>query len=70
MQPEKPSSRSLIGMMAMIFGLILYAFLAAGIGDFLAGWPIIIQSLYYLVAGLLWIIPAKKIIYWMGNQKP
>jgi hypothetical protein len=70
MPPEKPSSRSLFGMIAMIFGLILYAFLAAGMGELLDGWPILVQSVYYLIAGLLWIIPAKKILYWMGNQKP
>lgn len=68
MQPERPALRSLIGMTAMIIGLTLYAFLAAGVGNLLDDTYLAVQMFYYLVAGLLWIIPAKKLIYWMGEK--
>lgn len=67
-EPEKPSSRSLIGMLGLIIGLTLYAFAAAAIGDLMADWPLAIQMIYYLIAGLIWLIPAKKVIYWMGGK--
>ena len=67
-EPQKPSHRSLIGMLGLIIGLTLYAFLAAAIGDLMVKWPLAIQMIYYLVAGLVWLIPAKKVIYWMGGQ--
>ncbi len=70
MTDDKPSSRSAIGMLALIFGLMAYAFLAAGIGGMMSDWSVAIQTIYYLVAGLLWIWPAKKLIYWMGGKKP
>lgn len=67
-QQQKPSHRSLIGMLGLILGLTLYAFLAAAIGDLMVEWPMAVQMIYYLIAGLIWLIPAKKVIYWMGGQ--
>lgn len=68
MQHERPALRSLIGMTGMIVGITLYAFLAAGVGNLLSELHLSIQMFYYLVVGLIWIIPAKKLIYWMGEK--
>lgn len=68
MTPEKPSSRSAIGMFALIFGLTAYAFMAAAVGELLGDMSLAVQTVYYLVAGLLWIWPAKKLIFWMGGK--
>lgn len=65
---RKPSNRSLIGMTAMIIGLTLYAFLAAGVGNLMDDWHLALQMPYYLIAGLIWIYPAKKLLEWMGGQ--
>ncbi|NVJ70946.1 MAG: DUF2842 domain-containing protein [Alphaproteobacteria bacterium] len=69
MTAEKPSSRSAIGMLILIFGLTAYVFLAAVVGEFLGDMSLVIQTIYYLIAGLLWIWPVKKLIYWMGGKK-
>lgn len=67
-QNNKPSPRSFIGMVILLTGLSLYAFLAAGIGNLMSDWHLAIQMIYYLVAGLIWIIPVKKLLAWMGGQ--
>jgi uncharacterized membrane protein len=67
MQNERPSVRSLIGMFALISGLIAYAFAAAAIGDLITDWPLAIEVVYYIIAGILWIFPARKILEWMGR---
>ena len=67
MSQPKPSSRSLIGMFVLILGLTLYAFAAAAIGDIIEPWPLAIEMIFYLIAGILWIIPAKRILEWMGR---
>lgn len=67
MSRPRPSSRSLIGMFVLIFGLALYAFAAAAIGDIIEPWPLAIEMIFYLIAGILWIFPAKKILEWMGR---
>lgn len=69
MQPDRPSSRSLTGMILMIVGLTLYAFAAAAIGDLMVTWPLFVQMLFYLIAGLAWIWPAKKLLEWMGRNR-
>jgi len=67
-QHQSPSSRSFIGMSVMIIGLTLYAFLAAGLGNLIGDWHLAVQMTYYLIAGLIWIYPAKKLLQWMGGQ--
>jgi len=71
MNQERPSARSLIGMLGMILGLTAYAFGAAAIGDMISDWPLAVTSIYYLIAGVLWIYPAIKILHWMaaGHHK-
>ncbi|TNE61878.1 MAG: DUF2842 domain-containing protein [Alphaproteobacteria bacterium] len=66
---ERPSVRSYVGMLILIVGLTLYAFAAAALGDLLIGWPILVQTLYYLVAGIVWIFPVKYLFGWIGKGK-
>lgn len=67
-EQNKPSSRSGIGMLILLIGLTLYAFLAAGIGNLLDGFNLAIQMTYYLIAGIVWIFPVKKLLEWMGGK--
>ena len=62
----RPSSRSLYGMLLLIFGLAAYAFGAAAVGEAIDHLSLAVVSVYYLVAGLLWIYPAIKILRWMA----
>jgi len=63
------NTRKLIGMVLLVSLVIIYAFLAMLIGaSKLPGTSILVQTLYYVVAGLLWIIPAGILIKWM--QRP
>lgn len=67
MEPERPASRSLYGMIILIFGLSLYAFLVAAIGDYLIGKAMAIQVIYYLITGTIWIYPVGKLLKWMAD---
>ena len=61
--------RKLVGTVVLLIFLVLYIWAAAAIG---AGRitlaPIWAQTLYFLVAGLLWVLPAGLLIRWM--QRP
>lgn len=61
--------RKLIGTVALLVFLVLYAWLASAIGagriSLAPAWA---QFAYFLVAGLLWVIPAGLLIRWM--QRP
>jgi hypothetical protein len=62
-------TRKLIGTVALLAFLILYAWTAAAIGagriSLAPAWA---QFTYFLVAGLLWVLPAGLLIRWM--QRP
>jgi len=67
MEPERPASRSLYGMLILIFGLGVYAFLVAAGGDLLIETPMAVQVIYYLVTGVIWILPVGKLLRWMAE---
>lgn len=67
---DRPRVKNLIGMFLLIFGLTLYAFLAAGVGNLLAGTWLAVQIVYYLIAGIVWILPAKWLLDWMAPKDP
>ncbi len=61
--------RKLIGTVAILGFLVVYVWAAASIGSGrIAEAHGIVQFVYFLVAGLLWIIPAGLLICWM--QRP
>ena len=62
-------TRKLIGTIALLVFLMLYAWVAASIGagriTQAAAWA---QLAYFLTAGFLWVIPAGLLVRWM--QRP
>ena len=63
-EPERPKARPTIGFLILLFSLTTYAFIAAALGDLIVTWPLIVQTLYYVVAGIAWIFPAVRILRW------
>ena len=59
----KKRSKKLIGTIIIVLYLIIYALLAMKIATvILSQTPIIIQTIYYSVCGIIWIIPVMIII--------
>jgi len=65
---ERPANRSATGMFAFLAGLVAYCFLVAAIGDFVAPLGLFAETLYYGVAGVVWIFPAIRLIRWMNRR--
>lgn len=62
---ERPSLRSPLGLVALGLGLLIYTFGVLHIGDYVAEWGLIAETLYYALAGVLWVPPAVKLVRWM-----
>lgn len=62
--------RKLAGTVAMFVLIIVYAFIALAVAVVLQVREAnkIVELLFYIVAGLLWVLPAGVLIKWM--QKP
>jgi len=62
-------TRKLIGTVVLLVFLMLYAWVVVAIGvGRITEAPGYAQFAYFLVAGLLWVIPAGLLIRWM--QRP
>ncbi len=66
-----PRLRSFIGTILIIILVIFYALAATTIATLtLATSPWWVHFLYFLISGLIWILPAMVIIKWMAGPKP
>ena len=62
-------TRKLLGTLGLLVLLVLYTWVAVAIGSGrITEAPAYAQFAYFLVAGLLWVIPAGLLIRWM--QRP
>ena len=64
-----PSFRKFIGMIVLVVFVIVYALLAMVIGDMtLQQSSTLVRMTYFAIAGLIWVIPAGAIIWWMEKS--
>ena len=66
--PEK--LRKLAGTIALIALIIVYSLTAMTIAAAkLPGTSGLVQLIYFAIAGLLWVLPAGFIIWWMAKPR-
>jgi len=61
----EPSPRKLIGIMAILLLIVLWAAFVASLAQVVGQWPILLQAPYYLVMGIVWIVPLKPLVRWI-----
>ena len=60
--------RKFIGTIVLVVFLIAYLLIAMSVAATrLPGTSHLVQALYYIVAGLVWVLPAGLLIKWMGR---
>lgn len=60
-QPSWRKPAAIGAILAMIVGLAVLVVLAA---RFVGNWPILLQAMFYLTVGLVWIAPLKPLLRW------
>ena len=61
---NEPSWRRLAAIAAILLLILTWAVLIATFARFVGHWPVIVQALFYLVAGIAWIGPLKPLLRW------
>jgi len=57
-------ARILIAAVVGIVGFIAYVVGAVTLADHLSPMHWAVQALFFLVAGILWVLPARSLMYW------
>ena len=60
----QPSFRKLVGVGLILLLIAIWAIFVASLARFVGHWPVIVQALFYLIMGIVWIIPLKPLIRW------
>ena len=60
-----PSSRKLVGIAAILLLITVWASFVATLAPFVGRWPVLAQAPFYLVMGIIWIVPLKPLLQWM-----
>jgi hypothetical protein len=63
-------SRPAIAAVAGVIGFLLYVALAVTIGGYLAGSHVLVEFAFYAVAGLAWVWPARRLMFWAARRAP
>jgi hypothetical protein len=61
----EPSWRKPAGIFAILALIALWAVLIASLSGEVGRWPVLLQTIFYLVAGIAWILPLKPLLRWM-----
>ena len=65
MAPPKPSARPLAGIALILMLITVWVTFVASLARIVGHWPVLVQALYYLIMGIVWIIPLKPLVRWM-----
>lgn len=65
----QPSWRKPAGIFAILAIIAVWAVAVGSLSGVVGGWPILTQALFYLVAGIAWILPLKPLLRWMETGK-
>ena len=62
---NEPSWRKPAGVLLILVIIIVWAAIVANLSEWIGALPILLQTLIYLVAGIVWIFPARRVLVWM-----
>jgi hypothetical protein len=65
----EPSGRKLAGIAGILALIAIWALLIASLAGVVGEWPVLVQAVFYLVAGIIWILPLKPLLRWMETGR-
>lgn len=65
----KPSWRKPFGILVLLLGLAAYTVLIVGLSDPISRLPVLVQTIAYVVLGVVWILPLGRFLQWMETGR-
>lgn len=69
MAVNQPKWRNGAGIALILLLIVLLAVLVASLSTVVGRWPTLGQALFYLVIGVVWVIPLRPLLYWMETGR-
>ena len=69
MTDPQPSWRKPAGILLIIALIIVWAGLVASLSPWVGEWPVLVQTVFYVIAGIVWILPLKPLLRWMETGR-
>ncbi len=66
---NQPSWRKPAGIFLILALIAGWAVGVASLAPSVGRWPVLLQALFYLVAGLAWVVPLKPLLAWMETGR-
>ena len=63
--PDAPTWRKPAGALLIVALIVLWCVGVASLSDTIGGWRWPVQTVFYLVTGIIWIAPLKPLLRWM-----
>ncbi len=66
-----PSWRKPVGALAIVALIIIWCVIIASFSQAIGTWPVVLQLIFYVFTGIVWIMPLKPLLQWMetGNWR-
>jgi hypothetical protein len=61
----RPSWRKPAGMFLILALIGGWTAIVVSLSPWVGTWPVLVQAIFYLVAGIIWIAPLKPLLRWM-----
>lgn len=62
--------RKLVAVLLMLAFMVLWIWAAGTLGSHMTGMPRWVQLLFYVIAGIGWILPLRPLLKWMNANQP
>lgn len=69
MAVNSPKWRVGAGIAAILLLIAALAVLVASLSGTIGRWPVLVQALFYLVMGMIWVAPMKPLLSWMETGR-
>jgi Protein of unknown function (DUF2842) len=60
-----PTWRKPAGVLLILAMIGIWSFIIATQWEYIGRWPIWAQGIFYLFAGIVWLLPLKPLLIWM-----
>ncbi|WP_290496758.1 DUF2842 domain-containing protein [Hyphomonas sp. UBA4494] len=63
-------TRKIVASLILLAFMVCWIIMVGSVGPIVSGWPKWAEMLFYVFAGIGWIIPNKPIFAWMNRDAP